>query len=58
MRHQLGRILAVLIVVGVVSCGDDDPVDDAGVDASTAQCGNGKVEGEALCDRRDLGGET
>ena len=57
MRHQLVRILAVLVVVGAVSCGDDDPVEDAGVDASSMQCGNNKREGDELCDGTDLGGE-
>lgn len=58
MSHRLVRILAVLVVVGVVSCGDDEPASDAGSDASSAQCGNGKREGDELCDKTDLGGET
>src|SRR5262245_36621928 len=59
MSHRLLRILAVLAVVGVISCGDDEPVEDAGPDASgEAVCGNGKIEGKELCDKTNLGGET
>ena len=60
MSHRLVRIFAVLAIVGVISGGDDDPVPDAGSDASggTAVCGNGKVEGKELCDKTDLDGET
>ena len=61
MRHQLLRILAVFVVVGVVSCSDDEePIRDAGIDAKTpdAICGNGKAEGDELCDGTDLRGET
>jgi len=60
MSHRLVRILAVLAIVGAVSCGDDDPLPDAGRDAKgeDAVCGNGKVEGDELCDKTDLGGET
>jgi hypothetical protein len=60
MSHRLVRIFAVLAIVGVVSCGDDDPATDAGPDAKggDAVCGNGKQEGDELCDKTDLDGET
>jgi hypothetical protein len=59
MSHRLVRILAVLAIVGVVSCGDDEPVADAGSDSgASAVCGNGKQEGNELCDKTDLDGET
>ncbi|HKU45213.1 MAG TPA: hypothetical protein VJR89_43940 [Polyangiales bacterium] len=46
--------------MGAVSCGDDEPAEDAGTDGSTSEavCGNGKREGKELCDKTDLDGET
>ena len=54
----LGIGLAMMIACG--SCGDDDAPSDAGVtsDAGKATCGNGKVEGDELCDKADLNKET
>jgi len=55
----LGLGLALMITSG--SCGEEDtPPSDAGVtvDAGKASCGNGKVEGDELCDKTDLNKET
>jgi hypothetical protein len=59
MSHRLVRILGVLAIFATISCGDDEPAGDAGTDASgSAVCGNGKIEGDELCDKTDLGHET
>jgi hypothetical protein len=61
MKRTFVYLFAVAItIVATASCGDDDTsVNDAGMDAGgKAVCGNGKVEGNELCDGADLNHET
>jgi hypothetical protein len=54
----LGLGLAMMLASG--SCGEEDaPTADAGATSyGNATCGNGKVEGDELCDKTDLNKET
>jgi hypothetical protein len=62
MKRSFVPLFAVAITLILSSsCGDDAVGDsDAGRDAggSHASCGNGKVEGDELCDGSDLNKET
>jgi hypothetical protein len=57
----LFAVAALLVVTG--SCGDDASPDDAGQDSGKdaggkGVCGNGKIEGDELCDGENLNNET
>jgi hypothetical protein len=60
MKRSFVVLFAVAItLIMSASCGDDETTSDAGPDASAKSvCGNGKVEGDELCDGKDLNNET
>jgi hypothetical protein len=63
MNRITVRALALVFLVFAASCkdGESNPTDagsDGGKDAGKATCGNGKVEGDELCDGDDLNHET
>lgn len=61
MNRAIVLGLGIFLASIAGSCGDDDmAASDAGVkvDAGKSTCGNGKVEGDELCDKTDLNKET
>jgi hypothetical protein len=61
MKHTLACVIAVATLNLATSCGSDGPddiVSDAGDRRDAGTCGNGKVEGQELCDGQDLNHET
>jgi hypothetical protein len=62
MKRSFAYLFAVAItVIATSSCGDDETPADAGTDTGkpgTNVCGNGKLEGNELCDGKDLNHET
>jgi hypothetical protein len=59
MKRSFVYLFAVAMTLIISSsCGDDESSSDAGRDAGKSVCGNGQVEGDELCDGKDLNSET